>query len=441
MIAETGRLLQDIGVDVLVVDEAQHLLRGRKRDIESVLNLIRLLVDRRICQVVLAGMPILRRLVRRLRYVPMRHLNLENFIELEPTKFQTLLEQLSATLGIPCEIKPSDQLLIESVRQTGAVGSVITFFKTAAIHAIASGSQYMSTDDFVAAFNDFRALDHIPAQVAGDRCQSVSLPAFQGLLPQAEPHAPQPLQLRTRRGHWWRPPQSRVLPICIEPRKGESFRSFLMRLAAANHYTNMVQFIDSIDFAYSPFIMTRRSLEVLSIAADIPVQRLAYLAHIRAPVRGHGTPCIFQGRVIPRNAIDDHLGVCPLCLADGNHRRAIWDLRGIGVCLKHKTLLVDSCPNCGEPWNFWALPFGICHWEVLGRPCGTRIREIEPISANSKELNDAWQLMKWFRDQPSADLPQPYHVDVGHLPPIAKQWTRQARTSRDGQYPEIDARP
>lgn len=441
VIADTGQLLRDIGVEVLIVDEAQHILRGRGRDIESVAKFIRALVSCKTCQVVLSGLPILRRLVRRLRFVPMRHLSMESFLDLEPDKFQALLGQLCMTLGVPCEIKPSDQPLIEEIRRTGAVGSIITYFKAAAIHAISSGSQCISTDDFTSAREDYRGFGHIPEPLIGDCCQSGGFSTPSDPCPQADLHASEPYQLRVKRGNWHRPRQPGLLPISIEPEHDESFRSFLMRLAAANHYTNMMQFMDSLDFSYTPFLMTRRSLDILSIASDISAERLAYLAHV--PVKGqrsgYGAPQIFQGRILPCGAIDDTLGVCPLCLAEGNYRRAIWDLRGLEVCLKHRILLIDSCPSCGEPCNHWSLPFGVCHWKILGRPCGTSFTKADIIPASIEGLRHAIKVTKWLLKQPLVDLPKPYHIGIDHLPMIAKRWTRPDAGAQEGQFSEANA--
>ena len=41
--------------------------------------------------------------------------------------------------------------------------------------------------------------------------------------------------------------------------------------------------------------------------------------------------------------------ICPVCIAEGRPRRLVWQSRWLFACTRHKVLLVDRCPSCGEP--------------------------------------------------------------------------------------------
>jgi TniQ len=40
--------------------------------------------------------------------------------------------------------------------------------------------------------------------------------------------------------------------------------------------------------------------------------------------------------------------ICPVCIAEGRPRRLVWQSRWLFACTRHKVLLVDRCPSCGE---------------------------------------------------------------------------------------------
>ena len=65
---------------------------------------------------------------------------------------------------------------------------------------------------------------------------------------------------------------------------------------------------------------------------------------------------VFHGVVLPSNVFDGRGAaarrVCPHCLTESPHHRAIWDLFFIAVCPVHHVELIDQCRSCGH-WLAW----------------------------------------------------------------------------------------
>ena len=80
------------------------------------------------------------------------------------------------------------------------------------------------------------------------------------------------------------------------------------------------------------------------------------------------------------------LRYCPLCLQEDDYFRKEWRLAFYGVCLKHKTVLLDRCPHCGSALTITKrkrdVPFFNC-WN-----CGFLYREAEAqkVPNHSKSL-------------------------------------------------------
>lgn len=65
---------------------------------------------------------------------------------------------------------------------------------------------------------------------------------------------------------------------------------------------------------------------------------------------------VFRGAILPSNVFDARgmarRRVCPQCLVESPHHRAIWDLSFVAICPVHCVELVDQCRSCGD-WLRW----------------------------------------------------------------------------------------
>lgn len=151
----------------------------------------------------------------------------------------------------------------------------------------------------------------------------------------------------------------------------ESLWSYLSRLADANAYA-------------SPVLLTRlcaRRLAVLGLRDNLlHPQRpetfsvLAGLTHLApralantslhafttAPLlQGARRPTIYLADGTPLTLLDtfsrsrymlppEHAQFCPDCLREGAYHRRTWILSDVSVCLEHRRVLLNRCPDCGK---------------------------------------------------------------------------------------------
>lgn len=87
------------------------------------------------------------------------------------------------------------------------------------------------------------------------------------------------------------------------------------------------------------------------------------------------------------------LKYCPLCLQEDDYFKKEWRLAFYNVCTKHKTMLLDRCPNCGKQLTITKrkrdLPYFNC-WN-----CGFIYKEapIQEIPKESKSLETLHKTM------------------------------------------------
>jgi hypothetical protein len=96
---------------------------------------------------------------------------------------------------------------------------------------------------------------------------------------------------------------------------------------------------------------------------DEAITRLAVLANVevdelRAISYGDWDPvrAVFRGLDVPATLLKAHVArrvVCPACLAESAHHRAVWDLSFASACPVHRREMVDACPECGRALR-WA---------------------------------------------------------------------------------------
>lgn len=87
---------------------------------------------------------------------------------------------------------------------------------------------------------------------------------------------------------------------------------------------------------------------------------------------------------------------CILCLAEGSpYYKIKWRFSSSIVCLKHKCILIDRCPDCSSPISFFRHEFGGNHSVLDVNPefftkcyyCQANIHEFAPEPASLMSLN------------------------------------------------------
>ena len=143
--------------------------------------------------------------------------------------------------------------------------------------------------------------------------------------------------------------------VSAKPRPDESLTGYIFRLAARRRLKTAFQVAASAGFNRFTNRPRREWLEALATLAEVPFADLEAMS-FGLPDDAVGW---FRGIELPTLAFDRRGGherrVCPLCLDESQHHRAIWDLIFIAVCPVHAARLLDTCPTCGQPLRWLRL--------------------------------------------------------------------------------------
>jgi len=133
------------------------------------------------------------------------------------------------------------------------------------------------------------------------------------------------------------------------PEPGEHPAGYLRRLAIANGLGTMRQLrtatgIGALTPRSGPEIRTR-----LADATGIEDERLAALGW--ADVEGEGDRWLLVGAnsIRLQDLELERLRHCPVCLDETRTMRAIWAVRLVTACARHRLRLLDECSGCGRP--------------------------------------------------------------------------------------------
>lgn len=148
------------------------------------------------------------------------------------------------------------------------------------------------------------------------------------------------------------------LPIVPALPEGESFRSFIGRLADAN----------LIQRCFRPFMSGLRSTtEALAQASswasldpEILARRISAIE-----IEGHSRIRLGSSLLAPGRVHQEGRQVCPQCMAEGPAAPCIWDLKGYTVCSRHGVRLVQRCDGCDHRLTWHSTPRERCR---CGKP-------------------------------------------------------------------------
>lgn len=387
----TIRLIKDLGISMLVIDEAQVVCRANALEIRRISDFIKTLVRQKICQVVLAGTPKLKSFERFCRFVPQSHLRLRNFLAEEPERFEALIRSICTNLPLPCIIHPDDVELLDLISKSGAVGSIVGLFKSAAVRALAAGASRIEGIHFQSARDDFCG------EGEEDFCE------FDPRLLQEEedfegepPNAVVSMFLK-KKGDYLKARRT-PLPIGLDPATGESLKGFMARLALANGLPSiraLLKLYEVPDYVGSSSYDQKNWVMAASAAAEVPWRQLAWSACLLAKGGDGKMRTRFMGKLCSSGVFHGSFRWCPLCLKEGSFHQAIWQLASLKVCVKHRVYLMTHCPRCCCEVGY-QVPVDVCPTTAFDFRCGTRLDSMPARRCNWEDLKAGREVLQKF---------------------------------------------
>ncbi|MEO3432389.1 TniQ family protein [Inquilinus sp. CAU 1745] len=164
------------------------------------------------------------------------------------------------------------------------------------------------------------------------------------------------------------------LPIRCEPIPGESFNGFIARLAEANLFDKVSWVAEVAKVRFPQVWYSDDDIERFSRVAGIEFSALRAMAPNQPRQKrdvsvstslGHDVPVDLFARNVRR--------VCPRCLQESPHHRAIWDLRFVRSCMDHGNRLLAGCPQCGRflDWRTRSVQLCNCNFPLTDEDLST----------------------------------------------------------------------
>ncbi len=170
------------------------------------------------------------------------------------------------------------------------------------------------------------------------------------------------------------------LPIVPELLEGESFRSFIGRLADAN----------LIQRSFRPFMSgLRATTEALAQASAWASLDPDVLASRISAIEIDGQPRVRLGSSLlaPARVLQESRQVCPQCMAESPAAPCIWDLKGYTVCHRHHVQLVTHCDGCHRRFAWHRAPQDRCF-------CGRLFADMPSIPGGHHESKASTRLAR-----------------------------------------------
>ncbi|ROQ05145.1 TniQ protein [Curtobacterium sp. PhB138] len=175
------------------------------------------------------------------------------------------------------------------------------------------------------------------------------------------------------------------MALRVYPGYGESFDSWIQRYAEDLGTTRklLLEHLGVQDHQNLSIAMEDGNRRAVAESIEIDERVVTEMTLARYEARGIRTISVRRdrhGQTVDGNKT--HTRVCPSCLRENGQWQIGWRLRWYFVCLKHNTLLLDTCPERqhaiaaapptrSEERQVWGCPTDL---PLLGRTCGADLR-------------------------------------------------------------------
>lgn len=207
---------------------------------------------------------------------------------------------------------------------------------------------------------------------------------------------------------------SRLL-VTTEPFPDESLWGFLLRLCEINGYRRLRWLTKLVGYSKSRTVANNNSLRILSQLSGISAEQLRTFSYAEVrkvrEIRRLIHYCRFGTTLIRRHWLDlKKARVCPQCLAESAHIRAIWDVKFVSACAKHGLAILEQCPHCKRSLSWSRNTIAFCN-------CGLdlRLAKTAPVHGPELVLN---QLIYGAAKQDTPTITNSYGLPMDSLVPL-----------------------
>ncbi|SDE32509.1 TniQ family protein [Belnapia rosea] len=195
------------------------------------------------------------------------------------------------------------------------------------------------------------------------------------------------------------------LPTAVPPEQGESLPGLIMRNAARYRFQEPGRVLRRLrppKVILVTLCQTDPAGPLGVVMRDVLGLDEAQWARL-AMGTADDTTVRLNGHVVWREqARLDSRTVCPACLADSPHHRAVWFLDALPVCAVHGTRLLSACPDCGRQLKWRGPGVHLCG----SRACRYDLRRAEAERVPDGELGGVRAVHRLFHcDAPATGAP------------------------------------
>jgi hypothetical protein len=177
-----------------------------------------------------------------------------------------------------------------------------------------------------------------------------------------------------------------------EPFHDESFTGYMLRLAEMNEIPKISWILEHVGLRNhygsiykfnSDFKVDTKTLSKITGMDEGSLKNLLYY-HEYGMIRNITGNIVVFGIPIPYYfVVREKPKICPLCLAERNYCRKVWELSPVTVCPLHKCLLLDYCRKCKREINWKRLKVSVCNCGADFRDFSIKILDNEEIKLSS----------------------------------------------------------
>ncbi|MFA6063610.1 MAG: TniQ family protein [Gallionella sp.] len=143
-----------------------------------------------------------------------------------------------------------------------------------------------------------------------------------------------------------------LLPRTPKPYSAESLLGYILRSSEENGYESPKYVMQHLGFTSKKLVPTLLPVEKFASALGRKPEELKQLEY-STEIKTGGREFRILGHSLGPSIKRYHLRLntprfCPDCVKQQGFLDALWDLELVTACPKHKTRLLESCPNCGH---------------------------------------------------------------------------------------------